>query len=204
MAKVYLVDDDPAVLRLLEAAIEIIGADVQSFLSARQFLSSYRPTAGECLVCDIRMPEMDGIEVQRHLKKLPISPPIIFLTGFAEVGIAVEAMKQGAFDFIEKPFSVQALLGKIQLALTSSQNDYGKLRAQQTKDARLALLTQRERGVLDNVIAGKSSREISELLGISVRTVENHRTRIMDKLHVNSTVELVRLFLAPQTPLSSS
>ena len=194
-ARVYVVDDDQAVLRLLREAVEIIGVEVRIFDSAKEFLSAYQPSACQCLVCDIRMPDIDGMELQRRLKKLPLAPPIIFLTGFAEVNIAVEAMKQGAFDFFEKPFSIHALLAKIQAALDHSKGLHEKSLAQQAIAARLALLTPRERSIIDHVVAGRSSREISELLAISVRTVENHRTRIMEKLHVNSTVELIKAVL---------
>ena len=121
--------------------------------------------------------------------------PIIFLTGFAEVAIAVEAMKHGAFDFIEKPFSAQALLTKIKAALDSSQQRYALWFERQAVEARIALLTERERDVIRQVVAGRSSREISEMFGISVRTVENHRIRIREKLHVESTVDLVKLFV---------
>lgn len=192
---VHLVDDDAAVLRLLQAMVASIGVEVRAFSSARDFLSAYHPTPCECLVCDIRMPDIDGMELQKQLQAVSTTLPIIFLTGFAEVGIAVEAMKRGAFDFIEKPFSAQALLNKIQSALDSSKGRYVKWLAHQAIDARMELLTPRERSVVHHVVAGNSSREISELLGISVRTVENHRTRIMEKLHVESTVELVKLFL---------
>lgn len=192
---VHLVDDDAAVLRLLQATVATIGMDAQAYPSAREFLAAYRPTPCECLVCDIRMPEIDGMELQKRLKTMQTTLPIIFLTGFAEVGIAVEAMKHGAFDFIEKPFSAQALLGKIQSALACSRERYSQRLEQQAIEARLALLTPRENSVIRLVVAGNSSREISEKLGISVRTVENHRTRIMEKLHAESTVELVKLFL---------
>jgi FixJ family two-component response regulator len=141
------------------------------------------------------MPDLDGIELQKQLKARNVTMPIIFLTGFAEVSIAVEAMKHGAFDFIEKPFSAQALLSKIQSALDMSKIRYSQWLETQAIKARIELLTPRERSVIHHVVAGNSSREISGLLGISVRTVENHRTRIMDKLHVESIVDLVKLFL---------
>lgn len=194
---VYLVDDDAAVLRLLQAMVASIGVDSQVFSSAKDFLASYRPAPCECLVCDMRMPEIDGMELQRRLQAMHATLPIIFLTGFAEVSVAVEAMKHGAFDFIEKPFSAQSLLGKIQSALDHSRQRHVKRLAQQAIEARMALLTPRERDIVDQVVAGNSSRKISELLGISVRTVENHRTRVMEKLHVESTVDLVKLFLQP-------
>jgi FixJ family two-component response regulator len=192
---VYLVDDDPTVLKMLQALVETIGVDVRAYASAREFLEAYRPTSCECLVCDLRMPDIDGMELQKRMSAIGAALPIIFLTGFAEVSTAVEAMQHGAFDFLEKPFGAQALLGKIQAALDRSREQYAKWLEQQTKEARIALLTPRERSVIQHVVDGKSSREISELLGISVRTVENHRTRIMDRLHVTSTVELVKLFL---------
>ena len=192
---VYVVDDDPAVLKLLQALMATIGMEVRAFAAATEFLANYRPSPCECLVCDLRMPDIDGMELQKRLKASGAVLPIIFLTGFAEVSVAVEAMRHGAFDFIEKPFSAQSLLAKVQSALELSRVQYAEWREQQAKQARLALLTPRENSVIRHVVAGKSSREISELLGISVRTVENHRTRIMEKLHVDSTVDLVRLCL---------
>jgi two-component system response regulator FixJ len=192
---VYLVDDDATLLRMLQAMVASIGVEAQAFSSARDFLSAYHPTPSECLVCDLRMPEIDGIGLQKKLEAMKATLPIIFLTGFAEVSIAVEAMKNGAFDFIEKPFSAQALLGKIQSALDCSKERHVKALEHQAITARMELLTPRERDVIDHVVAGRSSREISERLDINVRTVENHRARILEKLHVESTVDLVRLFI---------
>ena len=192
---VHLVDDDASILRLLQAMVATIGVEARSYASAQSFLSAYHPTANECLVCDIRMPGIDGMELQRQLLAMGATIPIIFLTGFAEVAIAVEAMKHGAFDFIEKPFSAQALLTKIKAALDSSQQRYALWLERQAVEARIALLTERERDVIRQVVAGRSSREISEMFGISVRTVENHRIRIKEKLHVDSTVDLVKLFV---------
>ena len=192
---VHLVDDDASILRLLQAMVATIGVDARAYASAQTFLAAYHPTANECLVCDIRMPGIDGMELQRQLLAKGATIPIIFLTGFAEVAIAVEAMKHGAFDFIEKPFSAQALLTKIKAALDSSQQRYALWLERQAVEARIALLTEREREVIRLVVAGRSSREISEKFGISVRTVENHRIRIREKLHVDSTVDLVKLFV---------
>ena len=192
---VHLVDDDASILRLLQAMVATIGVDARPYASAQAFLSAYHPTAHECLVCDIRMPGIDGMELQRQLLARGATIPIIFLTGFAEVAIAVEAMKHGAFDFIEKPFSAQALLTKIKAALDASQQRYALWLERQAVEARIALLTERERDVIRQVVAGRSSREISEMFGISVRTVENHRSRIREKLHVESTVDLVKLFV---------
>jgi two-component system, LuxR family, response regulator FixJ len=192
---VYVVDDDLSVLKMLQALVATTGVDVRAFTSAKEFLADYRPVRCACLVCDLRMPEMGGMELQTRLMTMDAAPPIIFLTGFADVSIAVEAMRRGAFDFLEKPFSAEVLLGKIKSALDSNRGAYEKWLEGRAKEARMALLTLRESSVIRPVIDGKSSREIAELLGISVRTVENHRTRIMEKLNVESTVELVKLFL---------
>lgn len=194
-ATVYLVDDDPAVLRMLQTLVATLGVRVQAFVCARDFLAVYRASAQACLVCDLRMPDMDGVELQKRLKEMDAPLPMIFLTGFAEVSVAVEAMRDGAFDFLEKPFSAQALLGKIRAALGSSKALYAHWLERQARQARIALLTPKELIITRHVVAAKSSREISELLGLSVRTVENHRTRIMEKLHVESAVELVKLFV---------
>jgi FixJ family two-component response regulator len=192
---VYAVDDDRLVLELLRELVATINVEVREFSSARDFLAAYSPHPAACLVCDLRMPGIDGLTLQRELNATGMGPPIIFLTGFAEVSVAVEAMRHGAFDFVEKPFSPQALLAKIQAALELSKTDYAKRLARQTAEARIALLTPKERCVLKHVIEGKSSRQISAELGVSVRTVEHHRDHIMQKLHVNSTVELVKLTL---------
>lgn len=192
---VYVVDDDLSVLRMLEALIGSIDLNVRAFSSAADFLEIYQPANCECLVCDMRMPKIGGLELQKRLLAKGATLPIIFLTGHAEVASAVECMKNGAFDFVEKPFSTQALLDKVQQALNRSSRLYAERRHRTTIEARVALLTPKEQSIAKMVSEGKSSREISEVLGISARTVENHRAHILDKLHVNSTVELVRLFL---------
>jgi FixJ family two-component response regulator len=192
---VYLVDDDQAMLHMLQTLVSTLGVRVHAFASAPDFLAAYHASAQTCLVCDLRMPGMDGVELQRRLKEMDVPLPLIFLTGFAEVGVAVDAMREGAFDFLEKPFSAQALLGKIRAALDSSQALHAQWLERRARQARMALLTAKELAITRQVVAAKSSREISELLGLSVRTVENHRTRIMEKLHVESTVELVKLFM---------
>lgn len=194
-ATVYVVDDDLGVLKVLQEVIATIDADVRAYSAPEQFLEAYQPLPCECLVCDVRMPRLDGLGVQRRLAERGATLPIIFLTGHADVGSAVEAMKQGAFDFVEKPFATQALLSKIQKALERSRELHREFLGKQTSAARIALLTQKEREIVELVVAGKSSREIADLLDISARTVENHRARIMDKLHAKSTVDLVKLFL---------
>jgi two-component system, LuxR family, response regulator FixJ len=192
---VYLLDDDESVLKMLCGLIDTIGVEARPFASSQEFLAAYAPSPCECLVSDVRMPGIGGLQLQRALLAKGATLPIIFVTGYAEVGAAVEAMKNGAFDFIEKPFGAQDLIDKVQRALERSRELNALQLKQSAEQARLALLTPKERAVVKLVVEGKSSREISESLGISVRTVENHRAHIMDKLHVGSTVELVRLFL---------
>lgn len=191
---VWVVDDDPSVLRMLAALVDTIGVCARPYPSAEAFFAAYRPDPCECLICDMRMPGMGGLDVQRRLKERGAELPIIFLTGYAEVSAAVEAMKAGAVDFVEKPFGAQVLLDKIQKALARSREVQAQRRLREAREARVGLLTPKERAVVRGVVDGKSSRDISAELGISVRTVENHRARIMEKLHVRSTVELVRLF----------
>lgn len=192
---VYVVDDDQPILDMMTELLQTIDVMVRTFNSGKEFLEAYQPASCECLVCDIRMPDIDGIELHKRMIAMPISPPMIFLTGFAELQIAVDAMKRGAFEFLMKPIIPQEFLNKIQLALDSSRGPYLRWLDRQAKEARLALLTHRERSVIRLVIDAKSSREISESLGLSARTVEKHRTRIMEKLHVESTVDMVKLFL---------
>ncbi len=194
-ATVYVVDDDLGVLKVLQELISTIDAEVRAYSAPEAFLEAYQQLPCACLLCDVRMPRLDGLGVQRKLVERGANLPIIFLTGHADVGSAVEAMKHGAFDFLEKPFATQALLSKIQQALERSSELHRDSLGKQTAQARIALLTPKEREVADLVVAGRSSREIADLLEISARTVENHRARIMDKLHAKTTVELVKLFL---------
>jgi FixJ family two-component response regulator len=141
------------------------------------------------------MPEIGGLQVQRLLLTTGSPPPIIFITSHSEISAAVEAMKAGAFDFVEKPVNGHILIEKVQAALTHSRTLHRQRLSQSSKQARMDLLTPKEREIVDLVVQGQSSREIATTLDISVRTVENHRARIMDKLHIASAVELVKLFM---------
>lgn len=190
---VYIVDDDDIVLWMFREFLEGIGAEFQTFASAETFLRTYIPTPCECLISDLRMPEIGGLEVQRQLLEKGASLPIIFVSGYPEVSAAVHAIKQGAFDFLEKPVNGNLLREKVQSALAKSRELHAERLERSTREARIALLTIKEREIAEHVVTGKSSREISDTLGISVRTVENHRARIMSKLHIDSAMELVRL-----------
>jgi FixJ family two-component response regulator len=141
------------------------------------------------------MPEVGGLQLQTELLERGVDTPIIFITGHADVATAVEAMRRGAFDYVEKPVHGQQLLDRVNAALELSRERHRERLQRQARDARLALLTAQERKIVQWVVQGHSSREIAALANLSVRTVENHRARIMDKLHVGSVVELVRLLL---------
>ncbi|HRE15805.1 MAG TPA: response regulator [Rhodocyclaceae bacterium] len=198
-AVVHVVDDQPAMLRMLAELIGSIGLKVNTYPAATSFLEQYLPSPCECLVSDVRMPGIGGLEFQRMLRERGHSLPIIFITGYAEVGTAVEAMKAGAFDYIEKPFVHQTFLEMVQKALERSRTLYSEQTQARANAARLALLTPTESRILKLLATGKSSKEIADVLGIGSRTVDNHRGRIMEKLHVNSAVELVLLFTQLKT-----
>lgn len=191
---VYLVDDDESVLRMLR---HLIGSnhDIQVFAyaSADDFIAAYRPRPCECLVSDMRMPGIGGLELQQRLKALGMTLPIIFLSGYTAVVAVVEAMQQGAFDYLEKPFSAQVLLDRLREALAASRRLHAERLASEAGRSCRQLLTAKERQIAELVVDGRSSREISDLLHISVRTVENHRAHIMEKLDVHSVVALVKL-----------
>jgi len=192
---VYIIDDDDIALWMFEAFLHGIGAEIRTFSSARTFLDAYRAGPHECLVCDLRMPEIGGLEVQRQLLEKGSRLPIILVSGYPEVHSAVEAIKKGAVDFLEKPVDGALLVEKVQSALVRSAQLHAEEMILATREARFLSLTPKERQIAELVVAGKSSPKIAEDLEISVRTVENHRARLMEKLHVTSAVELVRLFL---------
>lgn len=193
---VYIVDDDEQVLRMLRHLIGVSrDIEARAYHSADDFIAAYRPGASECLVSDICMPGIGGLELQKRLKLLGLNLPIIFISGCAEVPGVVEAMKQGALDYLTKPFASRDLLEKVQEALARSRELHAARQRQAQSEASLQQLTPKERQIARLVVEGGSSREISERLCISIRTVDNHRARIMEKLQVRSAVELVRRLL---------
>jgi FixJ family two-component response regulator len=190
---VFIVDDDYAVLKGLKLLVKSVGMNAETFDSARDFLDGYDPACSGCLVLDVRMPGMSGLELQKSLKGRGIGLPVIIITGHGDAPTAVEAMKAGAFDFIEKPFSEQILLGKIQKALAQdAQTRRAEARLDQVR-AKFERLTKKENIVMEFVVAGKSSKKIASELDISHKTVEAHRSNIMEKLGVKSAVQLTRL-----------
>lgn len=201
-AIVHVVDDQPAMLRLVAELVESVSLKAATYESAKDFLNRYFPRPCECLVSDVRMPEMGGLEFYHALRAKGYVLPVIFITGYAEVGTAVEAMKAGAFDYVEKPFQHQTFLDKVNRALAASESLFAQSQQKRARDARMALLTASELKILKLVAEGKSSREVADMLGISSRTVDNHRGRMMEKLHVNSVVELVLAYTEGKAPNS--
>lgn len=191
---IYIVDDDSMILWLYQEFLRDLDATFKTYSSAREFLGQYSPGGNECLICDLRMPEIGGLQVQHELVAAGASLPIIFVSGYSEVTSVVTAIKAGAFDFLEKPVDGRRLKEKVNNALAQSRKLHEERIDLAAHQARLALLTPQERKIAERVVAGLSSREISGELGLSVRTVENYRARMADKLHIKTTVELVRLF----------
>ena len=190
---VYVVDDDPAIIRLLTELVKAIGLDVKACQSAEEFLAVYKASGPGCLVLDVRVPGMSGMELQRQLTAAGSTLPIIFLTGYADVRMAVEAMEWGAFGFLEKPFRPQELCEKIQSAVRLDAEVWRQREERESAAARLAQLTPAERRVADLVAAGQTNKMIARELGLSTRTVEAHRARLMGRLGMKSRTELVGL-----------
>jgi len=194
---VFVVDDDQAVRESLALLVQSVGLEAETFASAGDFLDAYRPDRHGCLITDIRMPGMSGLELQERLSADGHHIPIIVLTGFGDVPTAVRALKGGAVDFVEKPFNPQSLLDLVQQAIIRD----AEIREQAARAAalaeRMALLTPREQEVMELVVTGKANKVIAIDLSISERTVELHRGRIMKKMQARSLAELMRMVLPP-------
>jgi two-component system response regulator FixJ len=189
---VYVVDDDAGVRRSLERLLDAAGFRVISYETPAAFLAAAPGLSAGCALLDIRMPDMDGLELQARLLELGIALPVVVMTGQGDVQSAVRAMKAGAADFIEKPFSDYTFLAAIEAALARAKPSD---RTQETTDAvrLIATLSPREREVLDALVAGRPNKVIAFDLGLSVRTVEVHRARMMDRLGVRQLAEAIRL-----------
>lgn len=194
---VFVVDDDEAVRGGLQQLLQTIGLNVQTYASADEFLASYRLGQSGCLVLDIRMPGMGGLDLQEQLARRGIQLPIIFLTGHADVPAAVRALKAGAMDFLEKPFNSQVLLDLVQQAIRRDADARTRVAEELEVTRRLTALTAREREVLDMMIGGKANKVIAMELGISERTVEFHRGKIMKKMQARSLAELINMVHMP-------
>jgi two-component system, LuxR family, response regulator FixJ len=192
-ATVYIVDDDEAVRAGLGALLAARGFDVRPFGSAEAFLSAAPTGANACLLLDVRMPGMSGLELQRELKGRGIALPIIMITGHGDVPMAVAALKGGAVDFLEKPFDADVLLAAIDEAFRRVSTPAGRLPAGEVLAQSAAQLTPREREVMDLVVAGLANKAIATRLRIALRTVEIHRSRVMEKMGARHLSELVRM-----------
>jgi len=193
---VFVVDDDVDVRESVCALLESAGLHGVPFGSARAFLDAYRSNATGCVIADIRMPDMDGLELQEEIVRRNIPLPVIVVTGHADVPLAVRAMKAGALDLIEKPFDDEQLLATVRRALAKAEGQREQASAAQNVTARVASLSTRERQVLELLVAGKANKVIAYELDISPRTVEIHRARVMDKMEAKSLSDLVRAALA--------
>ncbi len=196
---VFVVDDDPAMRDSLRWLIESTGLQVETFPDAQSFLGRIGPEQPGCLVLDVRMPGMSGLDLQAELVRRGIGLPTIVVTGHAEVPMAVQAVKAGAIDFIEKPFSDQLLLDRVRQGIDRDRRERDDRARRGEVLRRMGLLTHREREVLELVVAGKPNREIAATLGLSPKTVEVHRAHVMEKMQASSVAELVRLALFAQS-----
>ncbi len=190
---VFVVDDDEGIREGLALLLETVGQPYELYSSAIEFLESYDASKGGCLVLDIRMPRMSGLDLQEKLNEQESLLPIIFITGHGDIQMAVEAMRRGALDFIRKPFREQDLLDRINEALAFDAGKRKNMAERQQLVDKVATLSEREREVFHHVANGEMNKVIAQDLGISVRTVEVHRSQIMKKLGVRTLAQLVRI-----------
>ena len=192
-AIVYVVDDDEAVRDSLKLLLESVDLSCQTYASATDFLENHDPDQPSCLVADIRMPGMSGLDLQDELNRRSSTIPILFITGHGDVPMAVDAMKSGALDFIQKPFRDQELLDRIHQALEQDEERREDNRELADIRGRMERLTARETEVMHRVVQGQANKVIALDLGVSQRTVEIHRARVMQKMGARSLAELVRM-----------
>jgi RNA polymerase sigma factor (sigma-70 family) len=193
---VFVVDDDAAVRESLKTLMQSVKLNVQTFSCGQDFLDDYSPQQPGCVVLDVRMPGMSGLELQEQLQRRNIHIPAIIITGHGDVPVAVSAMKSGAMDFLQKPFSQQMLLERVQEALARDAEQREESVRQEDIRSRIDSLTPQEQRVMDLVVAGKSNKQVALQLGISKKTVETHRAHVMKKMKVDSLAELVTTAIA--------
>ncbi len=192
-ASVFVIDDDLSVRKSLTRLIEAAGYTVTAFASAREFLQAQPAPGPCCLVLDVRMPGITGLDLQRTLAQAVHRIPVVFVTGHGDIAMSVQAMKAGAVDFLTKPFAAKDLLGAIQRAVDRDMRDRGTEARARSIHARVETLTPRERQVFALVVTGMLNKQIAAQLGVVEKTVKVHRARVMDKMRAGSLAELVRL-----------
>lgn len=192
---VFVIDDDEAVRASLRLLLKSVGLPATAYCSAQEFLSGYDPRHPGCVVLDVRMPGMSGLELQQILNVRGATVPVIFITGHGDIPMAVEAMQHGAFDFLQKPFRDQDLLDRVQRALEKDHRTRQELKEKDHIRERLTSLTPREHEVLTLISRGKPNKVVAADLGVSQRTVEIHRARVMEKMGASSFAQLVRMVL---------
>ena len=197
---VYVVDDDEGVRDSLQWLLEGKDYRVRCYDSAETFLSRYDAREVACLIVDIRMGGMTGLELQDRLVERKSPLPIVFITGHGDVPMAVDTMKKGAMDFIQKPFQEDALVNLVERMLEQAKEAFSEHQKSASRDALLAKLTTREAQVLERIVAGRLNKQIADDLGISIKTVEAHRANIMEKLNANTVADLLKIALGSTTP----
>ncbi len=200
---VYVVDDDEAVRDSLQWLLEGNDYRVRCYESAEAFLSRYDTREVACLVADIRMVGMSGMELQDKLIERRSPLPIVFITGHGDVPMAVESMKKGALDFIQKPFQEASLLSIIEKMLDKARGSFAEHQKAANRDALMSKLTTREAQVLERIVAGRLNKQIADDLGISIKTVEAHRANIMEKLNANTVADLLKIALGPTATVAA-
>jgi FixJ family two-component response regulator len=195
---VHVVDDDEAVRSSLKLLLKSAGLSTRAYSSAAEFLAAYEDDRPGCLVLDIRMPGMNGLELQDELNRRGAMIPVIFITGHGDVPMAVEAMQRGAMDFLQKPFRDEDLIDRVRKALALDRRNRVQLKSRQAIRSRLAILSPREMQVLRLLTLGKSNKQMAGDLGVSQRTVEIHRAHLMHKMEATSVAQLVRMTLVAE------
>lgn len=192
---VFVIDDDPAMRKSLTWLIESVNLAVETYESASAYVGKHDPDRPGCILLDVRMPGMSGLDLQSHLREMRSTTPIIVMTAHADVPMAVRALKAGAFDFIEKPFNDQVLLESVQKAIDLDSRSRDAATEVASIEGRLSALTKREHEVMTFVVDGNPNRRIAEMLGLSEKTIEVHRAHVMEKMRAKNAADLIRMVL---------